>query len=315
LRRLEALLENDTAGDPVSGVKWTRKSLRALSRALRDNGHHACANTVRRLLKQLKFSLRVNQKELAGDPHPQRDDQFEYIAAQKAVFQAMGWPILSVDTKKKELIGQFKNPGRTWRQQPIAVNVHDFPQDAVGKAIPYGVYDLIRNQGVIFVGTSADTAQFAVECIAIWCQEDGKMHYPQAPVVLILCDGGGSNAYRSRLWKQQIQQEIADRLGLTVVVCHYPRGASKWNPIEHRVFSLISINWAGQPLADYETVMHYIETTRSDTGLSLKAVLVEKTYETGIKVPDVEMEALNLIHHPTCPQWNYTITPRVDASH
>jgi len=315
LKQLEALLEDDTAGNPISGVKWTRKSLRILSQALGSNGYHACVNTVRRLLKQLEFSLRVNQKELAGQPHPQRDEQFEYIAAQKAVFRAMGWPILSVDAKKKELIGWFKNPGRTWRQQPIAVNIYDFPQDAIGKAVPYGVYDVIRNEGVIFVGTSADTAQFAVECIAAWCQEEGRTHYPQAPAVLILCDGGGSNGHRSRLWKQQLQQEIADRLGLTVIVCHYPRGASKWNPIEHRVFSLISINWAGQPLTSYETVIHYIETTRSETGLSLRAVLVEKIYKTGIKVPDTEMEALNLIRHPICPQWSYTITPRIVVGH
>lgn len=305
------LLEDDTAGDPITGVKWTRKSLRTLSQALGDEGYAACPNTVRRLLRQQKFSLRVNRKQLTGQPHEQRDEQFQYIATQKAIFQAMGWPIISVDAKKRELVGLFKNPGRTWRQEAIAVNMHDFLQEAMGKAIPYGIYDLIRNQGTVFVGTSAETAQFAVESIAAWWQEEGQIHFLQAPAILILCDCGGGNGYRVRLWKQQLQQEIADNFDLAAVVCHYPTGASKWNPIEHRMFSLISNNWAGQPLTSYETIINYIETTRSETGFSARAVLVEKTYETGIKVSDAEMEALHLIRHPTCPQWNYTLLPRV----
>jgi hypothetical protein len=305
------LLEDDTAGDPITGVKWTRKSLRQLSRALGDEGYPACPNTVRRLLRAQKFSLLSNRKQLTGQPHEQRDEQFKYIATQKAVFLAMGWPIVSVDAKKRELVGLFKNPGRTWRREAISVNLHDFPGDAIGKAILYGIYDLAHNRGVVFVGTSAETAQFAVESIAAWWQEDGQVYFPQAPAMLILCDCGGGNGYRVRLWKQQLQREIADKFDLAVVVCHYPTGASKWNPIEHRMFSLISNNWAGQPLTSYETIINYIETTGSETGFSARAVLAEKTYETGIKVSDVEMEALHLIRHPTCPQWNYTLLPRI----
>ncbi len=261
-------------------------------------------------MQEQDFSLRANQKRLSGKSHPQRNEQFEYIATQKMIFRTMGLPIISVDAKKKELIGLFKNSGYTWRQEKIAVNIYDFPSIAVGKACPYGIYDLWRNQGVVFIGTSADTSEFAVDCIAAWCQAEGKTYYPQAPVILILCDGGGSNSYRTRLWKRQLQRELADKQGLAVMVCHYPTGASKWNPIERRMFSLISNNWAGQPLTSYETVINYIQTTRSKKGFSARAELVEQVYKTKIKVSDAEMKALNLTRHPVCPQWNYTIIPR-----
>lgn len=309
-KQLELLLADEVAGGPISGVKWSRKSLRKLSQALADEEYQVCANTVRRLLKEQDFSLRSNQKRLSGKQHPQRNEQFEYIATQKMLFRTMGWPIISVDAKKKELIGLFKNCGYSWRQAEMAVNIYDFPSMAIGKASPYGIYDPTHNQGVVFVGTSADTAEFAVDCIAAWCHAEGNSYYPQAPVMLILCDGGGSNGYRTRLWKRQLQEEIADKLGLAVMVCHYPTGASKWNPIEHRMFSLISNNWAGQPLISYETVINFIQTTRSKTGFTARAELVEKTYQIGIKVPDAEMNALNLVRHPVCPQWNYTIIPR-----
>jgi len=310
LKQLEAILVDETAGDPITGVKWTRKSLRKLSQALEDEGYRICANTVGRLLQAQDFSLRANQKRLSGKSHPQRNEQFEYIATQKMIFRSMGWPIISVDAKKKERIGLFKNAGYTWRQEEIAVNIYDFPSNAVGKACPYGIYDLHHNQGVVFIGTSADTAEFAVDCIAAWCQAEGKTYYPQAPLILILCDGGGSNGYRTRLWKRQLQREVADKLDLTVMVCHYPTGASKWNPIERRMFSLISNNWAGQPLTSYETVINYIQTTPSKKGFTARAELVEQVYHTKIKVSDAEMNSLNLVRHPVCPQWNYTIIPR-----
>jgi hypothetical protein len=281
-----------------------------LSQALADEGYPIWANTVRRLLHAPEFSLRANQKRLSGKSHPQRNEQFEYIATQKLIFHTMSWPIIRVDAKKKELIGLFKHAGYTWRQEEIAVNIYDFPSNAVGKACPYGIYDLRHNQGVVFIGTSADTAEFAVDCIAAWCQAEGQTYYPHAPVILILGDGGGSNSYRTRLWKRQLQRAVADKLDLAVMVCHYPTGASKWNPIERRMFSLISHNWAGQPLTSYETALNYIQTTRSATGFTARAELVEQVYQTKIKVSDAEMNALNLIRHPVCPQWNYTIIPR-----
>jgi hypothetical protein len=304
---LKALVEGETGGDPTRGQKWVRRSLRHLSDRLDGKISHA---TVRRLLRDMDYSLKVNLKRLTGDPHPDRDRQFEYIASQKQAFLNAGTPVISVDTKKKELIGNFKNPGRRWCPEADLVNAHDFEQDALGKAVPYGIYDLNHNRGYVYVGQSADTPEFAVDAIAAWWQTSGCQAFPGAAKLLILCDAGGSNGYRSRLWKQQLQTQLADQLGLAVTVCHYPTGASKWNPIEHRLFGPISINWAGHPLRTFETAVALIRGTATQTGLKVEAFLVDKVYEKGKKVADAVMATLNIERHSTCPSWNYTIRPR-----
>ena len=300
-------MEPETAGDPMSERKWRRSSLRQLSKQLGQKVSHT---TLGRLLREMDYSLKANVKRLTGEPHPDRDAQFAYIEQQKQAFRQAGLPIISVDTKKKELIGLFKNPGRRWCQSADAVNAHDFEQDALGKAVPYGVYDLTNNRGYVYVGQSADTPQFAVEQIAAWWQAFGCLDFPTADRLLILCDAGGSNGYRPRLWKQQVQQLLADQLGLAVTVCHYPTGASKWNPIEHRLFGPISVNWAAQPLATFDAMLALIRGTLTDTGLTIQAFLVDKLYATGLKVTGAVMNSLNLVHPTVCPNWNYTIRPR-----
>ena len=297
----------------MSEQKWLRSSLRSLSRRLKARGHPASANTVRRLLKKQSYSLKANRKELTGAPHPDRNEQFRYIESQKQAFLVQGLPVISVDTKKKELIGAFKNAGRSWCQQAEKVNVHDFRQDALARAVPYGIYDLKHNRGSVFVGQSADTPEFAVDAITAWWRSEGQARFPDADQLLILADAGGSNGYRPRLWKQQLQAQLADALGLEVTVCHYPSGTSKWNPIEHRLFGPISINWAGKPLRSLETMLAFIRGTATETGLKVKAFLLEGTYERGIKVSDQQMRLLNLVRHETCPSWNYTIKPRTVA--
>ncbi|MHB8626409.1 MAG: ISAzo13 family transposase [Aggregatilineales bacterium] len=300
-------MDSETAGDPMSERKWRRSSLRALSQAL---GGKISQTTVGRVLKDMDYSLKANVKRLTGAPHPDRETQFAYIEQQKAAFRAAGLPIISVDTKKKELIGAFKNPGQRWCQTAEAVNAHDFEQEALGKAVPYGVYDLTNNRGYMYVGKTADTPQFAVEQIAAWWQTFGCVDFPTAKRLLILCDAGGSNGYRPRLWKQQLQELLADRLGLAVTVCHYPTGASKWNPVEHRLFGPISVNWAAQPLISFDKMLALIRGTVTETGLSVQAFLVDKVYATGLKVSKAVMKGLNLVHHPVCPNWNYTVRPR-----
>jgi hypothetical protein len=273
-------------------------------------GHWISHTTIARLLKEMGYSLKANVKRLSGSSHPDRDRQFQYIAVQKAIFQQAGLPIISVDTKKKELIGNFKNPGQEWCRDARAVNDHDFEQDALGKAVPYGIYDLMHNHGYVYVGQSADTPQFAVEVIVSWWREFGQELFPNADKILILADAGGSNGCRPRLWKQQLQEQLADQLGLEVTVCHYPTGASKWNPIEHRLFGPISLNWAGKPLETFEFMLACIRGTDTDTGLQVNAFLVEKVYEKGIKVAKEVMQALHIEWHSVCPRWNYTIKPR-----
>lgn len=294
----------------MSEQKWHRSSLRHLVDEMEKLGYWLSHTTISRLLKKLGYSLKANEKRLAGSQHPDRNRQFEYITAQKAAFRAEGLPIISVDTKKKELIGNFKNPGQEWCLAARAVNDHDFEQDALGKAVPYGIYDLEHNHGYVYVGQSADTPQFAVEMIVRWWQEIGKNLYPNANKILILADAGGSNGCRPRLWKQQLQELLADQLGLTVTVCHYPTGASKWNPIEHRLFGPISLNWAGQPLKTFEFMLACIRGTDTDTGLRVDAFLVEKVYEKGIKVANELLKTLSIEWHEVCPRWNYTIMPR-----
>jgi len=304
------LLEPETAGDPMSEQKWQRSSLRHLMDELSQLGYWISHTTIARLLKEQKYSLKANVKRLSGSHHPDRDLQFQYIASQRALFQRAGLPIISVDTKKKELIGNFRNPGQEWCQEATAVNDHDFEQDALGKAVPYGIYDLTHNHGYVYVGQSADTPQFAVEAIVRWWREIGSSLYPNADKILILSDAGGSNGCRPRLWKQQLQEQLADQLGLEITVCHYPTGASKWNPIEHRLFGPISINWAGKPLRTFEFMLACIRGTSTTTGLQVEAFLVEKVYAKGIKVTKEVMQTLQIVWHSVCPRWNYTIMPR-----
>jgi hypothetical protein len=303
-------LKDETAGDPMSEQKWHRSSLRHLTEKMEQLGYWISHVTIARLLKDLGYSLKANEKRLSGSDHPDRDRQFQYIATQKAIFQKADLPRISVDTKKKELIGNFKNQGQEWCLNARAVNDHDFEQDALGKAVPYGIYDLKHNRGYVYVGQSADTPQFAVEVIMRWWQEFGKNLYPNADKILILADAGGSNGCRPRLWKQQLQELLADQLGLEVTICHYPTGASKWNPIEHRLFGPISMNWAGKPLETFDFMLACIRGTDTDTGLQVEAFFVEKAYEKGIKVAKEIMETLCIEWHDVCPRWNYTIKPR-----
>lgn len=309
---LLALVESQTGGSPMGGAKWVRRSLRTLSGELRQRGHAACPNTVRRLLRRQDYGLRANVKRLAGPPHPAREQQFQYLTQQRGAFLAEGLPVLSLDAKKKELVGNFKNAGRAWTRQPEAVNTYDFIHDAQCRATPYGLYDVGRNCGAVGVGLSGDTAEFAVDCLARWWDQTGRHVYPQARRLLLLADGGGSNGYRSRLFKRQLQR-WADRTGVAVTVGHYPRGASKWNPVEHRLFSHISQNWAAVPLRTVDTLLACLRGTHTATGLTVDAWLMDKTYPTQIKVSNAEMNALNLRRHPTCPDWNYTLQPRPTA--
>jgi Rhodopirellula transposase DDE domain len=307
---LRALVEGQTAGSPVDGRKWVRHSVAYLTEQLGQRGYDVSATTVYRLLDDLGYSLKANRKRFTGPPHPDRDRQFEYIARQRQRFAILGYPAISVDSKKKELLGNFKNPGRVWCRQPAQVNAHDFRDDALGRAVPYGVYDTRQDRGYVYVGLSADTAEFAVDAIACWWQEEGQRQYPDADEVLILCDAGGSNSCRVRLWKQQLQEKLADRWGLGVTVCHYPRGASKWDPVEHRLFSRISVNWAGQPLRTVDTLLACIRGTTTDNGTAVQAALLRGTYAHGIQIADADAQTWRLRRHDVCPNWNYTIKPR-----
>ncbi len=308
---LRELAEPVTAGDPMSEQKWVRASLRHLSQRLGEAGYPASPPTVRRLLDAQGYRLHANTKQLeAGAAHPERDTQFQYIAQQRQAFSAVGRPQISVDAKKKELIGRFKNGGRVWSQAAEVVNAHDFRQDAVGRAVPYGIYELTHHRGTVYVGQSADTPRFAVDLLARWWASEGRAAFPAASELLILADGGGSNSARSRVWKQQLQVQLCDRYGLAVTVCHYPPGCSKWNPIEHRLFGPISLNWAGRPLRTWDTLLGYLRGTTTETGLTVSAALHAGVYQTGERVADAEMASLNLERHAVCPTWNYTLRPR-----
>jgi Rhodopirellula transposase DDE domain len=311
---LEEMVAPETAGDPMSAQRWIRSSLRTLSGSLEAAGHAVSPPTVGRLLRKLGYSLHVNAKKVeASSNHPDRAQQFDYIAVQRATFTAAGLPIVSVDTKKKELVGDFKNAGQTWSREPTAVNVHDYPHDALGRAVPYGVYDVTTNRGFMCLGTSGDTPAFAVDTISGWWQTEGRAAYPEAGHLLLLADAGGSNGFQIRAWKERLQVQFCDRFGLTVTVCHYPTGCSKWNPIEHRLFSQISRNWAGVPLRTWDTLLAFIRGTTTSSGLAVYAVFQAGDYPIGLKVTDAEMHALNLERHIVCPAWNYTIRPRTPA--
>jgi hypothetical protein len=309
LNTLEELMSDATAGDPISGLKWTHKSLRTVAGELEGKGYKISAPTVARLLRQRDYALRVNRKKLAGKQVPGRDQQFLYIAELRAAFLQHKRPVISVDTKKRELIGRFRQPGKQWRQAPHEVSIYDFRTDAVGIAIPYGIYDVGRNQGYVVIGTSHDTSEFAVAAIRSWWINVGRKVYAQQRELLIEADCGGSNGNRCWVWKAQLQK-FADEFGLTITVTHYPTGSSKWNPIEHRCFNLISGNWTGQPLESYETMLKYIRTTKSASGFGCQARLDKRVYVTGVKVRPEEMESLCIEKHDVFPHWNYTIRPR-----
>jgi hypothetical protein len=295
----------------MSEQKWVRSSLAQLSERLTKAGHRVSAPTVGRLLRKLDFGLHGTTKQVeARAEQPERDTQFRYIEAQREQFRATQQPVISVDTKKKELIGNFKNVGRVWRPSAEAVNVHDFPGDALARAVPYGIYDLTHNRGTVYVGASGDTPRFAVEVVARWWAEAGQAAFPGSTNLLLLADAGGSNSAHSRVWKQQLQAQLCDGFGLTVTVCHYPTGCSKWNPIEHRLFGLISTNWAGQPLRSFGGMLGWIRGTKTATGLQVRAELQAGLYPIGEQVSKAEFATLNLERHTICPTWNYTLRPR-----
>lgn len=310
LDALRTLVAEQTAGDPASARKWVRHSVDHLTERLRRQGFDVSPTTVYRLLDDLGYSLKANRKRFTGPRHPDRERQFDYIAQQRRRFTILGEPIISVDSKQKELIGNFKNPGRLWCHLAEEVNAHDFRDDALARAAPYGVYDLCHDRGSVYVGTSADTAEFAADAISRWWQDEGRVRHPGAGELLILADAGGSNSCRVRLWKGQVQEKLADRWGLWVTVCHYPRGASKWNPVEHRLFSRISTNWAGVPLRTLATLLACIRGTKTAGGFAVRAALLGGEYQEGMKVADTEVRTWRLQRHATCPNWNYTIKPR-----
>lgn len=303
------MVEADTAGDPCGSRKWVRQSLRQLKATLMGIGVAISHVSIRRLLKQQDYSLKANRKSVSSTQHPGRDRQFRYLNRVKQLFLRSGHPVISVDTKKKELIGNYKNAGATWRQQAEAVNDHDFPGKTTIRSVPYGIYDIAHNQGYVYVGTSGDTADFAVDAIQSWYERPDRAGFEDESKLLILCDAGGSNGYRVRNWKLQIQL-LADAYDIDVMICHYPTGASKWNPIEHRLFSLISLNWAGKPLRSLARMTALIRGTASSTGLTVKASQLLGHYPTKVKVSDEQMANLQLIRRSICPQWNYMLRPR-----
>jgi hypothetical protein len=308
---LTRIVEETTAGDPMSALRWTNKSTEAIAGELSRRGHPVSDKTVARMLNEMGYSLQLNRKRKEGPQHPDRDAQFRYLNRQEASFRASRDPVISVDTKKKELVGAFKNGGRTWRPQgePYEVEVHDWPSRAKGKAIPYGVYDIQEDRAVVNVGISHDTAEFAVESIRRWWRLDGRQRYGSARRLLICADGGGSNGSRTRAWKANLL-ELAEEIGIPITVSHYPPGTSKWNRIEHRVFSFISLTWKGQPLWNLETVINLIGATRTRSGLRVKAVLDTARYETGVKISDEQIDKQRIRRSQFHPEWNYTILPR-----
>ena len=308
LEALEALVEPLTRGDPMSPLRWTCKSTRQLAAALRQQGYHISHPTVASLLHELGYSLQANVKTLAGTSHPDRDQQCRYINAHVKRYLQRQRPVISVDTKKKELVGPYKNAGQTWRKKgvPQLVNVHDFPDKQLGKAIPYGVYDIGQNVGWVNVGCDNDTASFAIESMRRWWVHMGQGLYPRVRTLLICADSGGSNGYRVRLWKRELQR-LANTIGLAITVCHCPPGTSKWTKIEHRLFSYITMNWRGQPLISHEAIVELIGATTTQSGLHVEAHLDMNVYPTKIKVSDEEMATLNITPHAFHGEWNYTV--------
>jgi hypothetical protein len=307
---LKSLVEPMTRGDPMRPLLWTSRSLRNLVNGLAKNGHEVCPTVVGDLLRSMGYSLQANSKTREGGQHIDRDAQFEYINTQAVAFLTADEPVISVDTKKKELVGNFKNNGREWSAKgaPEPVNVHDFIDPKLSRAVPYGVYDINNNVGWVSVGTDHDTACFAVNAIRRWWRTMGKKRHPQAKRLMITADGGGSNGYRVRLWKVELQK-LVDELKLPITVCHLPPGTSKWNKIEHRLFSFITINWRGKPLRSYRTIVQLIAATTTQAGLKVRAELDENKYPKGTKVSDAQLAAVNLSRHSFHGDWNYTISP------
>jgi hypothetical protein len=308
---LEALIEPATRGDPESPLRWTCKSTYRLSKELTDQEHPVGPRTVAKLLREAGYSLQANRKTREGKQHPDRNAQFEYINEQVELFQKRRKPTISVDTKKKELVGDFANRGREWRPEgePEEVRVHDFKDKELGKAIPYGVYDMINNEGWVSVGIDHDTAMFATRSIQLWWESMGATRFPRARHLLITADGGGSNSHRSRLWKVALQQ-LADATEMKLTVCHFPPGTSKWNKVEHRLFSFITQNWRGKPLVSRQAIVELIASTTTRKGLTVQAAIDTNTYETGIEISDKELGKVQLTRHEFHGDWNYTIKPR-----
>jgi DDE family transposase len=312
---LDGLVEPLARGDPESPLRWTLKSTRTLAAELTAQGHPASHEKVAQFLRLMEYSLQSNRKTEEGDDHPDRDAQFQHINKEVRAALAHGLPVLSVDTKKKELIGNYVNAGRQWQiaKRPRKVNGHDFPQPDVPRAYPYGIYDLGRNTGFVNVGTDHDTGAFAVASIRGWWRYEGKRLYPKARKLLITADGGGSNGYRLRQWKLELQR-FADDARFTITVCHFPPGTSKWNKVEHRLFSFISSNWRGEPLRNYETIVHLIAATTTAKGLTVTCRLDRRRYPTGRRVSDKEFSTLNVAPHDFHGEWNYSIKPRYRKS-
>ncbi|WP_328842767.1 ISAzo13 family transposase [Streptomyces sp. NBC_00258] len=307
---LLALVEPDVRGDPMSPLRWTTKSTRHLAGELTRRGHRISADTVADVLREEGFSLQGNAKTVEGRQHPDRDGQFRYINEQAKAHQAAGDPVISVDTKKKEIVGPYRNGGREWRPagDPVQVSTHDFPDKELGKAVPYGIYDLAANTGWVSVGTDHDTAAFAVESIRRWWKGRSQHDYPQAKRLLVTADAGGSNGYRTRAWKAELAA-LALETGMNITVCHFPPGTSKWNRIEHRLFAHITMNWRGRPLTSHDVIVQSIAATTTRTGLSVHAELDTTAYETGIRIGDRQMDALPLSRHDWHGDWNYTLRP------
>jgi hypothetical protein len=311
VKALDGLVEPVTVGDPERvSVRWTSKSGAKLASELREKGHQIVDRTVLRLLKGLGFSMQGNYKTREGEQHPDRDAQFHYINETVAEALAAQQPVISVDCKKRELVGDFKAVGREWapKGRPVEVNTHDFPSHARGKAVPCGVLDVGANEGWVSVGVSAETAQFAANSIAAWWEHLGRERYPRAEMLTVTADGGGSNSPRGRLWRVELQR-LADLIGVPIRLLHYPPGTSKWNRIEHRLFSYISINWRGKPLTTYETIINLIAGTTTSTGLKVYARLDETIYPTGVTVTNAQLSAVNLVRHQFHGDWNYTVHP------
>jgi hypothetical protein len=315
LADLLALVEPDARGDPMSPLRWTCKSLSQLTQALVSKGHRVGRTLVSDLLHQNKFSLQANRKTREGESHPDRNAQFNHLNESVRAALAAGEPVISVDTKKKDLVGDFKNAGRDWRPQgrPEEVRVHDFLIKGLGRAVPYGIYDLACNAGWVSVGMSSDTSAFAVQTIRRWWQEVGQRRYPHATRLTITCDGGGSNGSRVRLWKRELQR-LADELGIAITVHHLPPGTSKWNKIEHRLFAFVSMNWKARPLVSYRVIVDLIGATTTDTGLTVRCELDSNAYAKGIVVSDHEMAGLNITRDAFHGEWNYTIHPGLSQS-
>lgn len=313
LEMLDSLVEPSSRGDPMSPLRWTCKSTRKLAQELSKKGHRVSHTKVGQLLAGLNYSLQSTRKRMEGKSHPDRDAQFKFIHNKVVEFQKRGQPVISVDTKKKELIGRFSNGGREYQPngKPEEVETYDFPSLAAGKGIPYGVYDITNNKGWVSVGIDHDTAQFAVHTIYEWWCQMGKAEYPNAGELLITADGGGSNGSRNRLWKLELQ-DFVDKTQLKTTVCHFPPGTSKWNKIEHRMFSHITKNWRGRPLTSHEVVVNLIANTTTDVGLRIEASLDSKEYPTGIRVSDKEIKAINVVKDDFHGEWNYSIAPSIN---